>query len=138
MSDFQLFEAKRLADRSYQIKVEREPGKLSSNVPRFTAYVEEIPYCVAQGFTEEDARQEIRSVLVDYILSLLERNLPVPEPDTRLDNFEKEYVTNWLGHDFFVHAQKSVWAQLTSPRLSLQTIVYHHESEGQTHIAQFA
>lgn len=94
MSDILLLEAKRLADRSYKIKVEREPGKLSSNVPRFTAYVEEIPYCVAQGFTEEEAHQEIRSVLVDYILSLLDRNLPVPEPDTILDSIETEYVTS--------------------------------------------
>lgn len=133
-----LYKAKRLADRSYQITVEREPGKLSSNVPRFTAYVKEIPYCVAQGFTEDEARHEIRSVLVDYILSLLDRNLPVPEPDTSVDSFETEYVVNWLGTDCFVHAQKSVWAHLTSPRLSLRAIAYRHESESQTHVSEFA
>ncbi len=138
MSDKLLCKAKRLAERSYQIEVEREPGKLSSNVPRFTAYVREIPYCVAQGFTEKEARQEIRSVLVDYILSLLDRNLPVPEPDTNLESFDKEYVVTWLGYDSFVHAQKSVWAHLTAPKLSLRTIVYHHETDGQMRISQFA
>lgn len=138
MSDSLLYQAKRLADRSYQIEVEREPGELSPDVPRFTAYVKEIPYCVAQGFAEEEARQEIRSVLVDYILSLLDRNLPVPEPDIGVDSFETEYVVNWLGQDFFVHVERSVWARLTSPRLSLRTIAYRHETEGQTHISQFA
>ena len=82
MSDQLIRTAESLAARPYAIEVNREPGELSADIPGYTAYIKEIPYCVAQGFTEAEARQEIQSVLTDYILSLLDRSLSVPEPET--------------------------------------------------------
>ncbi len=81
MHDKLLSKAKHLAQRPYQIDIKREPGELASDLPRYTALVKEMPYCVAQGFTEEEAQEEIRSTLIDYILSLLDRNMQVPEPE---------------------------------------------------------
>ena len=92
MSDQLIRTAERLATRPYAIEVKREPGELSADVPRYTAYIKEMPYCVAQGFTEAEARQEIRSVLTDYILSLLDRNLSLPEPETISVSSKLEYV----------------------------------------------
>ncbi len=126
MSDVLLFKAKRLAERPYQIEIECEPGELSSDIPRFTACIKEMPYCVAQGFTEAEARQEIRSVLVDYILSLLARNMHIPEPEIKFGDDESDYTICWLWQDCFVHAKKSVLAQLTSPKDTFRTIIYSH------------
>lgn len=92
MSDQLISTAERLAARPYAIEVRREPGKLSADVPRYTAYIKQMPYCVAQGFTEAEARQEIRSVLIDYILSLLDRNLSVPEPEAISFSSESEFA----------------------------------------------
>jgi predicted RNase H-like HicB family nuclease len=92
MSDQLIRTAECLAARPYLIEVKREPGELSADVPGYTAYVKEIPYCVAQGFTEAEARQEIRSALIDYILSLLDRNLRVPEPGAISFSSESKYV----------------------------------------------
>lgn len=80
MSGDLLNTAQHFAQKPYTVEVECEPGELSSDVPGYTASIKEMPYCVAQGYTEEEARREVRSVLVDYILSLLARNAPVPEP----------------------------------------------------------
>ena len=92
MSEQLILTAESLAARPYVVEVEREPGELSADVPRYTAYIKEMPFCVAQGFTEVEARQEIRSVLTDYILSLLDRNLAVPEPETISSSSESKYA----------------------------------------------
>ncbi len=81
MSNALLLDAQRLAERPYQIEIECEVGELPVDVPRYTACIREMPFCVAQGFSEEEARQEIASVLVDYIQSLLARNIAIPEPE---------------------------------------------------------
>lgn len=114
MSDVLLFKAQRLAERPYQIEIECEPGELSSDIPRYTACIKEMPYCVAQGFTEEEARQEIRSVLVDYILSLLARNRHIPEPEIKHSGYESEYSVHWLWEGCFVHANKTFLEHLAS------------------------
>ena len=92
MSDQLIRTAERLAARPYAIEVKHEPGELSADVPRYTAYIKEMPYCVAQGFSEAEARQEIRSVLTDYILSLLDRNLTIPEPEGISFSSESEFA----------------------------------------------
>ena len=114
MSDVLLSEARRLAERPYQIEIEREPGELSPDIPRYTACIKEMPYCVAQGFTEEEARQEIRSVLVDYILSLLARNMHIPEPEIKYSGYASDYAVHWLWEGCFVHANESFIEHLTS------------------------
>ncbi len=126
MSDNLLYEAQRLAERPYQIEIEREPGDLSPDIPRFTASVKELPYCVAQGFTEVEARQEIQSVLVDYILSMLSRDLHVPEPDINDSGNESEYAVRWIWEGCFVYASKSFMEQFASPDKTLRTYMYAH------------
>ena len=126
MSDDLISKALRLAERPYIVEVERESGELSPDIPRFTASIKEMPYCVAQGFTEEEARQEIRSVLVDYILSLLSRNLHVPEPEINFGDYESDYSVQWLWEGCFVHANKSFLAQLGSTKATLRTSRYPH------------
>ena len=115
MSDHLLAVARSLADRPYQIEIECEPGELSPEVPRYTACIREMPYCVAQGFTEEEARKDIRSVLVDYILSLLVRNIDIPEPDLKSREFESDYTVQWLWEGCFVYASESFLEQFASP-----------------------
>lgn len=124
MSDALLQKARRLADRPYRIEVEGEPGELSPAVPRFTASVREMPYCVAQGFTEEEARNEISSVLIDYILSLLARDIDVPEPETKPCDNESDYAIHWLSEEDFVYANESFLEQFASPRRPLRTFIY--------------
>ena len=126
MSDDLLVKAQRLAERPYQTEIECEPGVLSPQIPRFTASIKELPYCVAQGFTEEEARKEIRSVLVDYILSLLARDAHVPDPVNKFGDFESDYTSHWLLQDYFVHAKKSVLEKVTSPKDPIRTIIYSH------------
>ncbi len=111
MSDVLLHKARSLADRPYQIDIECEPGELSPKVPRYTASVREMPYCVAQGFTEEEARKEISSVLIDYILSLLARDIDVPEPEIKPCDKDSDYSVHWLWEDCFVYANDSFLEQ---------------------------
>ena len=94
MNNALLLDAQRLAARPYQIEIECEDGELHADIPRYTACIREMPFCVAQGFTEEEARLEIRSVLVDYILSLLIRNLSVPEPEIQPSDKALDTVSN--------------------------------------------
>ena len=126
MSDDLLSKAQRLAERPYHIEIESEQGELSPEVPRYTASVKEIPFCVAQGFTEEEAREEIRSVLVDYILSLLARNVDVPEPEVKFSGCDADYAVQWLWEGCFVYANKSLLEQFASPHKSLRTFMYAH------------
>jgi len=128
MSNALLTEARSLAGKPYQIEIEREPGELSPDIPRYTACIREMPYCVAQGFTEEEALQEIRSVLVDYILSLLVRNIDVPEPEITNIVHESEYDVYWPWEGFFVHASKSFIEQFASPDKPLRTFIYSHSA----------
>ncbi len=123
MSEILYAKARNLAERPYQIEVEREPGALSPDIPRYTACIKEMPYCVAQGFTEEEARGEMRSVLIDYIHSLLARDVEVPEPEIEPCGFESDYVTRWLWQGCFVHARKFFVEQLSSPSQHFQSII---------------
>ncbi len=126
MSDVLHSEALRLAERPYQIEVECEPGELSPDIPRYTASIKEMPYCVAQGFTEQEARNEIRSVLTDYILSLLARDVEVPEPEVKPCRYESDYAVQWLWEGCFIYANKSLIEQFASRNKPLQTFMYAH------------
>jgi predicted RNase H-like HicB family nuclease len=48
--------------------------------PMHFARVPEIEGCFGQGKTREEAIQDLRLAMVDFIESLLEDGLPVPEP----------------------------------------------------------
>lgn len=126
MRDALLHKARSLADRPYQIEIECEPGELSPEIPRYTACIREMPYCVAQGFTEQEAREDIRSVLVDYILSLLVRNMNIPEPEGKFCGYDSDYSVHWLWEGSFVYANDSFLEQFTSPNRPLRTVIYAH------------
>lgn len=128
MRDALLHKARDLADRPYHIEIECEPGELSPEIPRYTACIREMPYCVAQGFTEEEARKDIRSVLVDYILSLLVRNIDIPEPEGEFCSYDSDYSVQWLWAGSFVYANKAFTEQFTSPKKPLRTFMYAYSA----------
>ena len=115
MRDNLFDKAKRLAEKPYAVEVKREPGDLSPDIPRYSASVQELPFCVAQGFTEEEALREVRSVMVDYILSLLARDMPVPKPESEAGAVEPDYATRWVWDGCFVYAEKGLLEKLTAP-----------------------
>ncbi len=54
----------------------------------FSAYVPDLPGCVATGATHEDVQQNIREAIAMHIEGLREDGLPVPEPQTQADFVE--------------------------------------------------
>ena len=54
----------------------------------FSAYVPDLPGCVATGSTELEAEEEIRSAIAFHIEGLREAGLPVPQPESRVDYVE--------------------------------------------------
>jgi len=46
----------------------------------YSAYVPDLPGCVATGSTLEEAEREIREAIELHIEGLIEDGLPIPEP----------------------------------------------------------
>jgi predicted RNase H-like HicB family nuclease len=46
----------------------------------YSAYVPDLPSCVATGNTIEETEREIREAIEFHIEGLIENGLPVPEP----------------------------------------------------------
>jgi predicted RNase H-like HicB family nuclease len=46
----------------------------------YSAYVPDLPGCVATGATLEEAEREIREAIEFHIEGLVEDGLPIPEP----------------------------------------------------------
>jgi predicted RNase H-like HicB family nuclease len=46
----------------------------------YSAYVPDLPGCVATGFTIEETEREIREAIQFHIEGLIEDGLPVPPP----------------------------------------------------------
>lgn len=76
MNLFQL--AKKLAMRPYLVMTAK--SETTDGQPTFNARTLEIEGCIGQGDTPEQAVQDLRDALVDYIESLLEDGLDIPEP----------------------------------------------------------
>jgi predicted RNase H-like HicB family nuclease len=70
--------AEELAGRPYLIMTSIE--ETTDDQPIHFARVLEMDGCFGQGATRETAIADLRSAMVDYIESLLEDGLPVPEP----------------------------------------------------------
>ena len=49
----------------------------------YSAYVPDLPGCVATGATSEGVQQNIREAVAMHIEGLREDGLPVPEPQTQ-------------------------------------------------------
>ena len=59
----------------YAIIIEKAEGN-------FSAYVSDLPGCVATGDTIESVEREIREAIRFHIAGLKEDGLPVPQPTT--------------------------------------------------------
>lgn len=57
----------------YAIVIEKADGN-------YSAYVPDLPGCVATGSTREEAEREIRNGIRFHLEGLREDGLPVPEP----------------------------------------------------------
>jgi len=51
----------------------------------YSAYLPDVPGCVATGRTPEEAREEIQKALAFHLQGLREDGLPIPEPTTRAE-----------------------------------------------------
>jgi len=54
----------------------------------FSAYVPDLPGCVATGDTVEDAEREIREAIEFHLEGLRADNLPIPPASSRVDYVE--------------------------------------------------
>jgi len=61
----------------YAIVIERGPGN-------YSAYVPDLPGCVAAGDTIEETRREIREAIAFHIEGMHADGFPVPEPITHV------------------------------------------------------
>lgn len=75
----QYHEASR-AERGYLMKYAVVIEQVEGN---YSAYVPDLPGCVATGDTVEDVERVIRDAIVFHIAGLQAEGLPVPEPTTR-------------------------------------------------------
>lgn len=51
---------------------------------RYSAYVPDLPGCVATGSTVEEVQREIREAIEFHIEGMRKEGLPVPEPGSRV------------------------------------------------------
>jgi predicted RNase H-like HicB family nuclease len=65
----------------YAVVIEKAEGN-------YSAYVPDLPGCVATGTTIEEVREEIREAIVFHIDGLREDGIPIPEPTSTVDYIE--------------------------------------------------
>lgn len=80
MSEIMEQKARELAAQPYHVVISREDVEAGKQV-FFLSYLE-LPGCVAQGETLEEAKAELEEVAYEYILGYLEDGVPVPAPYT--------------------------------------------------------
>lgn len=54
----------------------------------FSAYVPDLPGCVATGATVEEAEAEIREAIAFHVEGMRDDGLPIPEPTSRVEYIE--------------------------------------------------
>ena len=54
----------------------------------FSAYVPDLPGCVATGETAEEAERQRREAIAFHLAGLREEGLPIPEPTSQVDYVE--------------------------------------------------
>jgi len=65
----------------YAIVIENAGGN-------YSAYVPDLPGCVATGATIAEAEQHIREAIEFHLEGLREDGIPIPEPSSRVDYVE--------------------------------------------------
>ena len=67
--------------RRYAVVIEKAAGN-------YSAYVPDLPGCVATGETREQVEREIREAIQFHLDGMREDGLPIPEPTTELEYVE--------------------------------------------------
>lgn len=67
--------------KRFAIVIEKAAGN-------FSAYVPDLPGCVATGATLDETERRVREAIELHVEGLREDGLPIPEPSSRVD-----YVT---------------------------------------------
>lgn len=62
----------------YAIVIEKAEGN-------YSAYVPDLPGCVATGFTIEEVEAEIRDAIAFHLEGLREDGLPLPTPSSQVE-----------------------------------------------------
>lgn len=62
----------------YGVVIEKANGN-------YSAYVPDLPGCIATGATREEVQQQLREAIRFHIEGLRENGLPVPEPTSLCD-----------------------------------------------------
>ncbi|MDH3460287.1 MAG: type II toxin-antitoxin system HicB family antitoxin [Burkholderiaceae bacterium] len=65
----------------YAVVIEKAEGNLS-------AYVPDLPGCVATGVTAREVEAEIREAIAFHLEGLREDGLPIPEPTSQVEYIE--------------------------------------------------
>ena len=65
----------------YAVVIEKAEGN-------YSAYVPDLPGCVATGATVAEVEAEIRDAIVFHVEGLREDGLPVPSPSSRVEYVE--------------------------------------------------
>jgi predicted RNase H-like HicB family nuclease len=63
--------------KRYAVVIEKAPGN-------FSAYVPDLPGCVATGQTVEEVEREIREAIEFHLEGLRDAGEPIPEPTSRM------------------------------------------------------
>jgi predicted RNase H-like HicB family nuclease len=63
--------------RRYAVVIERAPGN-------YSAYVPDLPGCVATGATIEETEREIREAIEFHLEGLRDAGEPIPEPTSQM------------------------------------------------------
>ncbi len=101
--------ASEIAERDY--RVEYEWDELSDGSPIVMAINPELPGCMAQGATEEEARSELREARQEYVYTLLEDGLQVPEP---------EHITPPVSGDPYALTLFAMWSLMEDDKINIQ------------------
>lgn len=65
----------------YAVVIERAEGN-------YSAYVPDLPGCIATGRTIDEVESEIRDAIAFHLEGLREDGLPVPQPTSRVEYIE--------------------------------------------------
>jgi predicted RNase H-like HicB family nuclease len=65
----------------YAVVIEKAEGN-------YSAYVPDLPGCVATGATIEETEIEIRDVIAFHLDGMREDGIPIPEPTSRVEYIE--------------------------------------------------
>ncbi len=61
---------------------------LEKGTNNYSAYVPDLPGCVATGLTVEETEREIREAIEFHIEGLIEDGLPIPQPASIVEYLE--------------------------------------------------